>query len=508
VLDRVTQEITPQGVVTYTYDVLSRRLSMRANGQDPVAYTYDANSQLTHLTQGPLSAVLSHDALGRRTQLQRSNGVTTTYAYDPASRLVGLTHAKGTTVLEQLTQTYDAADQIIQVAHLVQSATALPSAVTAAYDAVNAQTAFNGATSETLGYEGTGNLASISDTAGATTYTWDGRDRLTGIAGPTLTATFAYDALDRRIRKTINGVTTTYQYDGADLLTESGASNARYLGTLNIDEPIVRQTSTSNEFYLTNHLGSTLALTDDTGTVTTSYTYGPFGATTVNGSSTNPVQFTGREYDAPDLYYYRARYYSSSHGRFLAEDPLEFGAGDANLYAYVFNNPVTYTDPSGEILPALALLCLRGATQSIAQDLVLSSLSGRKPEIDWGSAARSCLTGGLNKATGLMKAARKASRLSKAKFGHTFTTHGQNNTNFLMKRAAGSGKPQGQFLDDQAAARLIQQNLGNLNNGPITVSIPKGFPARIINPDGTFSPASGVRIVPSGNGVKTAYPVP
>ena len=38
---------------------------------------------------------------------------------------------------------------------------------------------------------------------------------------------------------------------------------------------------------------------------------------------------------------------------------------------------------------------------------MLSSLSGRKPEIDWGGAARGCLTGGLNKATGLMKAARQ-----------------------------------------------------------------------------------------------------
>jgi len=277
-------------------------------------------------------------------------------------------------------------------------------AVRADASLILADSDFNGTTSQ---YDPNGNLASTSDAAGATTYLWDARDRLIGITGPTLTASFQYDALDRRIRKTINGVTTTYQYDGADLLTESGASNASYLSTLNIDEPIVRQTATSPEFYLTNALGSTLALTDDSGTVTTRYTYEPFGATTVNGSSTNPVQFTGREHDAPDLYYYRARYYSPSRSRFLSEDPLEFGAGDENLYAYVFNNPTTYTDPSGEILPALAMLCLRGAAQSIAQDIGLGVLSGRKPEIDWGGAAMGCLTGGLNKATALMKAARK-----------------------------------------------------------------------------------------------------
>jgi YD repeat-containing protein len=33
VLDRVTQEVTPQGIVNFTYDALSRRLTMRANAQ-------------------------------------------------------------------------------------------------------------------------------------------------------------------------------------------------------------------------------------------------------------------------------------------------------------------------------------------------------------------------------------------------------------------------------------------------------------------------------------------
>ncbi|WP_121988545.1 RHS repeat-associated core domain-containing protein [Nitrospira lenta] len=67
--------------------------------------------------------------------------------------------------------------------------------------------------------------------------------------------------------------------------------------------------------------------TDNLGSVTTRYTYGPFGAT-----SGNLFQFTGRENDDTDLYYYRARYYSPTRSRFLSEDPLEFGTGDMNLY--------------------------------------------------------------------------------------------------------------------------------------------------------------------------------
>ena len=365
-----------------------------------MTYHYDANSQLAQVEQGTLSAILTHDTLGRRTQLQRSNGVTTTYNYDPASRLFGITHAKGSTTLEQLTHGFDPADNKTQATQLIQTATALPPAVTAAYNAVNAQTQFN---SGTLGYDPNGNLT----TDGTTTYVWDVRDRLIGITGDgppsgtgtvPVSATFSYDAFDRRIAKTINGAASTFLYDGADIVTEAGASNASYLSTLNIDEPIVRQTSTGNEFYLANDLGSTLALTNDTGTVTTTYTYGPFGSTTVTGPSTNPFQFTGRENDGPalsgvegtGLYYYRARYYSPSHSRFLSEDPLEFDAGDPNLYAYVFNNPTNYIDPTGEIkIPGPIKHCLLGMLKAAGIDL-----AKRKPAVDPATLAQGCGGGG------------------------------------------------------------------------------------------------------------------
>lgn len=98
--------------------------------------------------------------------------------------------------------------------------------------------------------------------------------------------------------------------------------------------------------------------------------------------------------------------------------------------------------------------------------------------------------------------------LSNARFGHTFRDHGSGATEFLTHRAAGSGMPQGQFLDDQAAARFTLDNLHTTSQGAVSLPVPEGLPVRVIMPDGSFTTASTIRLVPGGRGVKTAYPEP
>ncbi|MGB8688108.1 MAG: RHS repeat-associated core domain-containing protein, partial [Microcoleus sp.] len=62
---------------------------------------------------------------------------------------------------------------------------------------------------------------------------------------------------------------------------------------------------------------------------------------------------TGRELDSETgNYYYNSRYYDPQVGRFISEDTIGFGGGDANLYRYVGNSPTNYTDPSGELIQA------------------------------------------------------------------------------------------------------------------------------------------------------------
>ncbi len=79
----------------------------------------------------------------------------------------------------------------------------------------------------------------------------------------------------------------------------------------------------------------------------TTYAYSPFGLTTAGGqANNNSLQYTGRENDGTGLYYYRARYYHPTLQRFISEDPLRFGGGDANLYAYALNGPTIASDPT------------------------------------------------------------------------------------------------------------------------------------------------------------------
>ena len=281
------------------------------------------------------------DENGNLLSMTDENGTSTDYFYDDASRVTQILHNGPAGIIEDLLYTYDAAGNRINFSRTGPQAD-LPAEVQAAHNAANQLTQFN---TDTLTYDENGNLTSD----GTTTYTWDARNRLITMNDPSVSGNFVYDALGRRVSKTINGTTTEYIYDGNDIVAEiqGGAVGATYLRSLNIDESFIRQSSSGTEYYHTDALGSTMALSDDTGTVQTTYSYGSFGSTTIFGSSSNPFQYTGRENDGTGLFYYRARYYSSELKRFISEDPLRLLGSGTNLFNYVNNNPISWIDPTG-----------------------------------------------------------------------------------------------------------------------------------------------------------------
>jgi len=205
-----------------------------------------------------------------------------------------------------------------------------------------------------------GNTQSKTDSTGTTGYAWDFENRLASVTLPGAggTVSFKYDPFGRRIYKSSSTGTSVFSYDREDITEEvnlAGSVVARYVQGISIDEPLAMLRSGATSYYHADGLGSVTSLSNSAGSLANTYTYDSFGKLTAStGSLTNSFRYTAREFDTEiNLYFYRARYYDQSSGRFATEDPFGF-VGSINFFSYANNNPTNRVDPYG-----LLSLCCR-----------------------------------------------------------------------------------------------------------------------------------------------------
>lgn len=400
-LNRVVQTTSTTAAgshrLTYQYDSLNRMTQRTLSGTgiaipQVTTFSWDfADRLLSHSTTiggQAHTTSYSYDVAGRLAARKLQAGttvdlITQAYGYDSLDRLSQIRYirAQGTPaeqLIEQIDYGYDAKGQRTSKTTLNSNGTgAVETPMTAVFDAANRMTSvtLNVSMPQTyaLSYDANGNLTRKQNTADAqdnTVYTWDASDRLVQIAQSgteTLTASFSYDSFGRRVQSTITrndqpAATVQYLYEGLQALGEirDGQLSHRLLTGLNLDETIARialnasgqRDSAQSRIYLTDTLNSVIAqlAEDNSASLQNSYAYSPYGQTSTVGPdvTNNPNQYTSRENDNTGLYYYRARYYDPVLKRFIASDPIGLEAG-MNMYAYVEGDPVSLTDPKGEI---------------------------------------------------------------------------------------------------------------------------------------------------------------
>ena len=129
--------------------------------------------------------------------------------------------------------------------------------------------------------------------------------------------------------------------------------------------------------------------------------YTPYGIPFETYGAGSALGFAGEYTDATDLIYLRARFMDPLTGSFLTRDPVWGAKGSSmtyNPYMYAAGNPVNFTDPSGQFV--CGGLCIIGASILVGAlvggliDYLGQKLSGAEC-VNWGSVARSAITGGV-----------------------------------------------------------------------------------------------------------------
>ncbi|MBM4430318.1 MAG: RHS repeat protein, partial [Chloroflexi bacterium] len=349
---------TRDGTVTFaaTYDDGGRLRTVTYGPGLTVTYEYETRGLLRRVSDNLSGAwvQMTYDANARLVGVQRSSGLNATLGWDAASRLVSL-QEDGQNGSFSLGYTYD------DLGRLKASSGALP------LDPL----AFLEEGVESFSHDAAGQLGGAGyayDTRGRQTaapgciYAWDGASRLVQADGVQLT----YNGLgDLRTRRA-GGKTVHFYYNqaiaGAPIVAERDESSGQwlryYVFSANGELIYLIDAVGGNKpyFYHFDRQGSTLALSDASGSVSDAYAYDPYGRLLGHaGTSAQMYTFVGmygvRQEGADGLLYHmRARYYDAQAGRFLSREPLWPRLGqpaDLNPYAYAGAQPTNGIDPTG-----------------------------------------------------------------------------------------------------------------------------------------------------------------
>lgn len=359
-IDRLTASTDGYGKrVEYGYDKAGNRTSLTYPDGKVVGYTYDRANHLVDI----------EDWAGRHTgftyygeklaSMDYPNGITCYYGYDAAGRLSSMEYKKtDNSILMALHYTRDENGNPVKVDEEgTLQGTIPPEDTQSTYDSDNR---LQTAGTATFLYDANGNTIQRNDGATSESFVYDSANRMVRYKSNDGTMVdHIYDARGYRVARIENGVEVRYILDHgrsmSHVLAETDAFGAITAYYIHGPRLVARIAADGTErYYLTDIIGNVLCLTDDNGEVTDRYLYDPYGIIIAReGLTTNPFTFIGRfgvMQDNQNIYFMRARFYSSGFRRFLSKDPISGPISKPftlHKYSYAGNSPLSKIDPSG-----------------------------------------------------------------------------------------------------------------------------------------------------------------